>query len=95
MPPSLSPGSHPSVFPSLRLPVVDVSRQRNYAIRALSSLASFTQHVFEVHPRCSVSVLHSFSRLSNIPLSGWTTLWLCLSAQPLVDTKAASTFWPL
>lgn len=34
------------------------------------NLASSTQHtVFEVHPHCSVLVLHSFSGLNNIPLS--------------------------
>ena len=38
---------------SMDLPILNISYERNHTISGLLCLASFTQHVFKVHPCCS------------------------------------------
>lgn len=54
------------------------------------SLASFTWHVvFEVHPWVACVSVSSFSRLSNVPLGGYHTVFI-----PFIDRWTLGSFPP-
>ena len=78
-------------FLSLDLPVLDIPCKWNHTLCGLLCLVCFTEHhVFKVHSHCSVYVLHSFLRLNNILLYGWTTFYLSINQS--MDTWTVSTF---
>lgn len=73
-----APGSHWSLFCLWGLAVLDISCKWNCIACGLWPLASLTQHVFTVHLLEAHVTLPSFLQLSNSPLSGQITVYLCI-----------------
>lgn len=88
------PPATTNYFLSMDLPILNFSYKCSHTLWGYLWLASFTKHVFEVHPCCSIyQYFIFFSLLNNVPSYRYTTFYL--SIHWLMDICIVSSFWLL